>query len=84
MLKKYQNIGRPLNRNEMKTIKGGEIWPYFVSYECTNPASGPNLPGGCTDRAAYAIACCRFYGLTSTPTAWGAPNSCSFPDCAFT
>lgn len=83
MLKKHQKIGKTLNRDEMKMIKGGDIWPYFVTYECTNPFGGSNLPGGCTDRVAYAAGCCSIYGGTSTPTAWGAPNSCPALDCVF-
>lgn len=81
MLKKYQNLGKSLSKAEMKTIKGGIVWPYLRSFECTDPGSGPNLIGGCTDWSTYGINCCHNqHGSTSSPV-WGAPYSCSVQVC---
>lgn len=81
MIKKYQGVGKSLSKAEMKTIKGGIVWLYLRSFECTNPATGPNLPGGCTDWSTFGINCCNSrYGSPSSPV-WGEPYSCSVQAC---
>ena len=63
MLKKYQSLGKSLSKDEMKTIKGGIIWPYLRQFGCT----GGNFYEGCTDWSTYGLNCCKAkYGSSST------------------
>lgn len=79
MLKKYQNLGKSLSKAEMKTIKGGIIWPYLRIFGCTN---GNFHEEGCTDNSSFGVSCCRSkYGLTSSPIWYEPYEPCSVQAC---
>lgn len=79
MLKKYQELGKTLSKDEMKAVKGGIVWPYLRVFGCTN---GGGFNEGCTDWSTFGVNCCASrYGSSSTPI-WHEPYiPCSAQAC---
>lgn len=76
MLKKYQQLGKTLSKEEMKTVTGGIIWPYLRQFTCTIQSPGFL---GCTDNSSYGVSCCRNFSPSSSPI-WGDPG-CPYQTC---